>query len=222
MRFWAITANILIQRSAPDFYWIYVWNVSDGVKLNLTATSKITKWNSYCRPFTQGLRSHKQEPLEMPRHTLSQSHSLTLSYTHVHTHTHHYLEHHICPNKQHMLFIFYNKHTVTASSSNTNTLRLWVCETEKKTETEKDTGSFIPPSTSSVHDVCDKSQIRAKPEFPLCFQPPTPQLGLCVAMWPMAFRTKSTQATIHQLLVKNFCTILLTFICNFLFTVYLF
>lgn len=64
-----------------------------------------------------------------------------------------------------MLFVFYNKHRVTVSSTNTNTERLWGFMTqEKKKEV-----------TSSVCDVRDKSQIRSKSEFPLCFQPLTTQ-----------------------------------------------
>lgn len=46
-----------------------------------------------------------------------------------------------------------------------------MCMTEKKKEEEE-------AATSSASDVWDKSQIRSKPEFPLCFQPLTPQLGL--------------------------------------------
>lgn len=41
----------------------------------------------------------------------------------------------------------------------------------------EDAGSCIPPATSSVHDVCDTSQIRSGPDSLLGFQPLTPQLG---------------------------------------------
>lgn len=66
-----------------------------------------------------------------------------------------------------MLFVFYNKHRVTESSTNTNTASLRVCMTQKKKTT-----------TSTVYDVRDKSQIMSKSELPLWVQLLTPQLRL--------------------------------------------
>lgn len=69
---------------------------------------------------------------------------------------------------------------------------------------KKDVGSFIPPATSSVRDVCDRSQIRSKTEFPLRFQPLTPQLGLCVIMWLSGQKTKKTNSFSDQLFIYLF------------------
>ena len=125
------------------------------------------------------------------------THFLSHTHTHTHTHTHIYLERRICPNKYHKLFVFYNKHWVTVSSGNTNTQRLWVCVCVcvcvlriRRRRQKNSAGSFIRPATSSVRDVCDKSQIRSKTEFPLCVRPRTPQLGLHVAAWQNVFQDK--------------------------------
>lgn len=107
---------------------------------------------SHCRPFTPDVRSHKQEPGE----------------THTRTPPHNSAECSICPNKQHMLFVFYNKHSVTESSGNTNTARSPARMTEEGKKKEE--------ATSSVRDVRDKSQIRSESEFPLRSRPFNPQL----------------------------------------------
>jgi len=156
------------------FYRVCVWQsltVSEH-----PATSKKTVWSSYCRPFTSGLRSHKQTSLK--RHTHSRHLSLYLSHTHTHTHSHTHTHTHsisVQTNSTCSLSFITNTESVLLSG-NTNTERLWVCVIE---EEEDDTGSFISPTTSSVCDVRDKSHISFKPEFPLCFQLLSLQLGIC-------------------------------------------
>lgn len=117
--------------------------------------------HSHCRPFTPDARSHKQEPGE----TLGTD-------TRTRTPPHNSAERSICPNKQHMLFVFYNKHRDTESSGNTNTARSPAPMTEEGEKKKEE-------ATSSVRDVRDKSQIRSESEFPLRSRPVNPQLGPC-------------------------------------------